>query len=400
MLLGMRSPLLLCFLLSACGSRLPDADNPLGAFTMQWEPVIDASPGMTLSLAQGRAWVVVDEELTVYDLDWTATARVGGVQAAAGVLDVGLWLTNGLVLRSEADSAGILVALPAELGTPVDLRRGDGGELWILGQAPDGGALASSVDAGINWRIVASGLTAGGSPPETLELRNTLGGLVVVQATSISASASTTYKVTGSGAEEWLEGSFLRYPAARLPDGWATTLPDDRPQFDASTAGFAERWTLDEPEDWHWTHATGIDLSPERTGLTVVDADATGVVYAHDETTLYRTTTPFSPTTDQADAVGAGVDCPVRYRLNWEASPTGSTNAGRVRNGLSEEVWLHRIERTGLTPLHEDGIAPDSGVDVALGSEEWLYVSDAWGRCLYLAPGSVLGSRDFWIEPG
>ncbi|TNE88923.1 MAG: hypothetical protein EP330_12990 [Deltaproteobacteria bacterium] len=386
-------------LLVACGGGLPDADNPMGLFSMRWEPVLDASEDMDFSFGEDRAWVVVDEELTVYDAEWTQIMRVGDVQAVGAVLDIGVWLTNGLVLRSEAGSGGSLLTLPTELGTPIDIRRGDGGELWILGEASTGGAIASSTDGGNTWIVRATELTAGGELPETLKLRSTLGGVTVVDATNTTAGTSSTWKVTGSGAEEWLDGAFLEYPAARIDGGWVGNLVDRREQYDATPVGYADSWAPDAADGWAWTHAVGIDLSPERVPLTVVGADANSIVYAHDTVTLYRTTTAFSPDNDQTADIEPGYQCSVRHRIDWTEESSGLVRDSRVRNGFTEEVWLYEIAADGLVPLHDDAIAPESGADVAVGLERWMYVADADGTCLYMITGKDMTGGDFWIEP-
>ncbi|MCO4743817.1 MAG: hypothetical protein KC912_03445 [Proteobacteria bacterium] len=388
--------LLLVFLAGCGGSST--VDGPLGAFSMRYEEVGDASPDMRLSFGDDAVWVVVNDELTAYDMEWTQTMRIGAVQAVGAVLDVGVWLSNGLVLRSEAGAGGLPLTLPTELGTPIDLRRGDGGELWILGEASNGGALASSIDAGVTWTMRADSLLAGSAVPETLELRSTLGGVVVVLATDTDSGSSTTWKVTGSGAEEWEEGSFLTYPAAALPDGWATTLEDDRQQFDAVPAGWTESWTPTESDGWTWTHAANIDLSPERVPLEVVGADGGGVLYVHDETTLYRSIAPFGPEQDQASDLEGDLGCDRRYNIDWSVALSNSAKETRVRNGLGEDLLFHELFADGITPLSDGPIAPDSGDEVTVRLESWFYVTDVDGRCRALVQGSDLKAGEHWLE--
>ena len=132
-------------LLTSCASTDFVEDAPVGAFAMQYEPVLAATEDMRMSFGDNHAWVVSGGELTVYDESWMQVRRVGGVQAAAAVLDLGVWISNELVVSATPEGAATVVPVPAELGQPIDIRRGDGGELWIMGLAGNGGALASSI---------------------------------------------------------------------------------------------------------------------------------------------------------------------------------------------------------------------------------------------------------------
>ena len=385
-------------LLTSCASTDFVEDAQVDAFSMQYEPVLAATEDMRMSFGDNHAWVVSDGELTVYDESWMQVRRVGGVQAAAAVLDLGVWISNELVVSATPEGAATVVPVPAELGQPIDIRRGDGGELWIMGLAGNGGALASSIDGGSSWSMAATGLLAGGGQPDQLELRNTLGGLAVVIATNTSAGAVTTWRVTGSGASEWPEGAFIAYPRARTPGGYAGQGVDTREQFDATTATWTESWSSEQADGWQWTHGAGLDLRPERTPLTVLGADPVGRLYVHDNVGVYRSTTPFSPENDQDPVLGAGTGCDRRYDIDWSVPLGEVARDTRIRNGTDAPIFLYELFEDGLVALRTDGLSIDGGADIVMRLESWLYVTDAAGRCLWLVRGRDLRGREHVVE--